>query len=151
MIKEFKMKVKSVTLLFENCESISYDFPNIAFLKIGGCKENFDNWNNSITKIKTIKSFEIIIKADATVSASNLFNIEQRHLNRAILCDITRLIVVYDNNIEETFYVHWPRKATNHHPFQKYSITEKNNIYICSSMKEKKLMKQSLIDMHANK
>lgn len=127
------MNVKSVELVFENCECIKFKYPNVCYLNIDKVSTRFRTFANCIQKTVRLEDFELIIKKDAIAKKVCVFDGDSDPLNR-IANDITHLIVQYDNGQKETYIVIWPEDDEYYHKNQKIIRTEKGNIYINNSL-----------------
>lgn len=143
------MNVKSVELVFENCECIKFKYPNVCYLTIDKISTKFRNFVNCIQKAIRIEDFELIIKKDAIAKKVCVFGGDSDPLNR-ITNDITHLIIQYDNGQKETYIVIWPEDDEYYHKNQKIIRTEKGNIYINNSLNgDLSLLSHTEIDDYA--
>lgn len=126
------MNLKEITIVFENCESLTYAYPNVSYFQIYGYHETFGNYANAISKNKVINGFEMIIRNPDECVAECLFGgcPSQRLGN-----DITQLSIKYDNDISETLFVKWAGDSFDtFHNSQTIHTTDKGVVYINSAV-----------------
>ena len=100
------MNVKKVSIVFENCESLEYSFPDISYFQIYGPYISFGNYSNAISKNECVNGFTIIISKDAKPEEC-LFS-ERPNPNSRLMNDITQLFLTYEDGTTQTYFVKWP-------------------------------------------
>lgn len=131
--------LKKIDIVFENCESITLEYPHICYIKTYGYKEDFANYLNCIVKNKIIDGFELIVSKTAKIveEDSNLFDDKKNPIDR-IMNDITQLHITYEDDSVDSFLVSWPHDETGSdtwHTGQKVIKTASGNIYVISKNK----------------
>ena len=100
------MKVESICIVFENCESLTYDAKDIRYFNVYGIKTNFNNYGNGSFKSQSIDGLYMIIKNNAVPIEECLFS--NRNPNDRILTDITQISIAYEDSEEvDHFYLNW--------------------------------------------
>lgn len=125
------MSVKSITLVLENCEEITFKYPSeIYMLKTGDIKERYVSYSNTITKQKYTEGFSVIFGKDC--GELGPFSPEENELpiKRLNQCkDVTAIHIQYEDGDEDLVGVSWEGvDSETHHSGQNLVLTEGGNI-----------------------
>ena len=125
------MSVKSVTLVLENCEQITFDYPSeIYMLNTGDIKEYFVSYGNSIGKQRYVDGFFIIF--DNNSGKLGTFSPDDSKLPIERLNqykDVTGLRIEYEDGQTEYIGVSWEGVDSEYnHSGQGLVLTEKGNV-----------------------
>lgn len=128
------MKIKSVDIVFENCESLKFMYPDIFYFDIGEVTQKYKSYLGSICLCNTIDDFELCIRKDA-VPQCNIFNNMKNPLDR-IMNDITQLHVEFLCGQKILYYINWPSECVNYHDNQVVIKMSNDDIFVKSSLKK---------------
>lgn len=125
------MNVKSVTLVLENCEEVTFQYPSeIYMLKTGDIKERYVSYCNAIDKRKYVDGFSIVFGKDAgklgTFSPyENKLPIERLNQYK----DVTGISIEYDSGEYDYLGVSWEGiDSETIHSGQGLVLTESGNV-----------------------
>lgn len=124
--------LKSVEVVFENCECIEIFYPDISYIQIHGLEQKIGNYSNCISKHDTIDGFEMFISGDAVLSHLQEDVFPNVSLDRFKLCDITQLDIKWDDGTNDYVFVRWTGDSDYTHPNQKAIVSPDGNLYISS-------------------
>lgn len=100
------MNIKKVELVLENCECLTFTYPDFFFLNLLEMSEKLSTYTNCIEKYKITKGFAIAINEAAVAVDYHSFTEEDNNwVKRLEYCDVTQVVLTYDNNQEEGIYV----------------------------------------------
>lgn len=105
--------VKSITLVFENCEGLTFEYPDIFYFDIGSTKEKFSTFTNAISKIKVVSGFSLAIKLGSTPVNIDAFSQWCSWQHRLTLKDITQINIEFKNGEVDELVVTWPSATDN--------------------------------------
>lgn len=125
------MKVSSITLIFENCEEVTFQYPSEIFmLDTGYVKEYYISYSNGLHKQKYIDGFSIVFQKDSGqcgVFSSDNTKTPLERLNQ--YKDVTGIAIEYENNTQEYLGVSWEDIDSEvHHSGQGLVLTEEGNV-----------------------
>lgn len=138
--------VKSITFVFENCESIDIPVRYIGLIHIGDiCTEINRVASNSIKKCNVAKEFFIEIFSEGDVEYYGYFRCSkfERLLKSR---DIKYIDILYENNTTETIYFEYSGNSQNE--YQDIWLSRLGNLYI--SISRKKLVDDFILEKDAN-
>lgn len=125
------MIVKSVTLVLENCEEVTFQYPSeIYMFQSGEIKEQYVSYSNCISKQKYVDGFSIVFGKDCgdlgTFSPEENKTALER-LNK--YKDVTGISIKYDNEEYEYVSVSWEDIESDViHSGQGLVLTEEGNV-----------------------
>lgn len=125
------MNVKSVTLVLENCEEVTFKYPSeIYMLETGDIKERYVSYCNTIGKQKYVDGFSVVFGKDCGELGS--FSPDENDLPLKRLNqykDVTGLYIEYDNEEEDFVGVSWDGvDSETVHSGQGLVLTEEGNV-----------------------
>lgn len=130
--------VKSIELILENCEAITFKYPDVCILEVGEVRTGFVSCCNVIGKETTLDGFSIVINGKAKPEL-HLFTEGVSWLTRLTnYKDVTQLKVNYNNNISEVFMVYWLVEEEYSHKGQRLIHTPEGNFIFYSEAKSYK-------------
>lgn len=100
------MKLKNIELVFENCETMFINYPDVVYLDVDKPYSSFSSYMNTICKQQHTDGFTIGISKDADFTDSCAFD-GNMTIDRMKLQDVTQLHITYENNSTESFYINW--------------------------------------------
>ncbi len=123
--------VKSITLVLENCEKITFEYPSeIYMLNTGDIKERYESYCNTIDKQKYVDGFSIVFGKDCGklgTFSPNENDLPIKRLNQ--YKDVTGIRIEYDNGEEDFVGVSWEGiDSETHHSGQNLVLTEEGNV-----------------------
>lgn len=123
--------VKSITLVLENCEEITFEYPSeIYMLKTGDIKERYVSYCNTIDKQKYVDGFSIVFGKDC--GKLGTFSTDENDLPIKRLNqykDVTGIHIEYDNGEEDFVGVSWEGiDSETIHSGQGLILTEEGNV-----------------------
>ena len=129
--------LKSIDIIFENCEYIKINVNDIIWLNFGKINENIRRTAcNSISKITYADEIEIVLKKNVKTE-DYIFSKGYDGLQRLFMCnDITSFTMTYEDNTEETIYVDWEDDI--HPEYNKNQEIKNENGYIFITIGENK-------------
>lgn len=125
------MSVKSISLILENCESVTFNYPSeVYMLKTSDIKEKVVSYYNTITKQKYVDGFSIIFGGHCgelgTFSPDeNKLPIERLNQYK----DVTEINIEYEDGTVEQLGVSWEGVNNDYfHSGQGLVLTEEGNV-----------------------
>lgn len=100
------MKLQNIELVFENCETMFINYPDVVYLDIEKPYISFASYMNAICKNQCIEGFSIGIAKGADFPDSTSFSGDMT-IDRLKLQDVTQLHITYDDESTDSFYVNW--------------------------------------------
>ena len=101
------MQVKTIELVFENCECITFNAKDVLLFGIGDITEAYSSFMNGISLHSTIDEFYIVIRKAVLPDSSGLFNPDTNPLDRLLVPDITQIHVTFEDDSTREYYVLW--------------------------------------------
>lgn len=100
--------IKSIDIVFENCEYININKNDIIWIRLGDIEQEIHRIAcNSISKVTFSNEIEIILKKDIKTK-DYIFSNGYNGVKRLFMCnDITSFDIHYDDDSNETIYVDW--------------------------------------------
>ena len=96
--------VKSITLVFENCESITVEYPQIAAFHTGKIYESYSSCGNCIYRTQTVEGFTAVFNKKGSLSTDEYTSwLTEGHtptLERLKGCNVTQLTITYKDKSE---------------------------------------------------
>lgn len=131
--------IKSVEFIFENCESLVFDYPDIFMFNIWGEKDYYSSYCNVITLDKSIAGFYVGLSATAQPSIENSYFVTQGdnapNISRLDQYkDVTQILVTFTDNSNKHYLVEWPEDDSTTHSGQTLTKTENGHILYLSKM-----------------
>lgn len=124
------MYVEYVELVFENCESLKFKYPDVCYLDINGIEDSYSSYSNTICLNKVASSFVIGINKNSKPD-EHLFSVLEDPLGR-IANDITQLCVYFTDGSKVLYLVRWPENDEFYHSGQKIKRSKHDHIIISS-------------------
>lgn len=125
-------KIKSITLVLENCETVEIPTKALKFMSLENISESLWKINdNDIMKVKVVQ--ELSIALDPTDLKSNIFGEDSTCAAERLTAwaDITGISINYNDESEEKYFVSWAdsdNAMENVH--QKSKINENGELFI---------------------
>ena len=121
--------IKSIDIIFENCEYININSKDIIWLNFKNIEQEIHRVAcNSISKITFANQIEIVLKKNIKTT-DYIFSEGYDGVQRLFMCnDITSFTIIYEDNTEETIYVDWEDDI--HPEYNKNQEIVNNNGYI---------------------
>lgn len=132
--------IKSVEFVFENCESLVLNYPDIFMFNIWGEKECYHSYCNCITLSTTISGFYAGISKNAKPTDESCYwcsdgeEQEPRLSRLEKYQDITQVIVNFCDSNQRSYFVEWSEGDDIIHSGQKLVKTEEGHILYTSLM-----------------
>lgn len=136
------MNVEYVELVFENCESLKFKYPDICYLDINGIEDSYSSYSNAICLNKVASGFVIGINKNSKPD-EHLFSVLRDPLSR-IANDITQLCVHFTDKSNVLYLVRWPDGDDFYHSGQSIKRSNSGHIIISSHVDPEKANK----DLH---
>lgn len=125
------MSVKSISLILENCESATFNYPSeVYMLKTGDIKERYVSYCNTITKQKYVDGFSIVFGGHC--GKLGTFSPDESKLPLERLNqykDVTAINIEYEDGEEDYIGISW--EGVEHetvHSGQGLVLTEEVNV-----------------------
>ena len=125
------MSVKSITLVLENCEEVTFNYPSeIYMLKTGDIKEHYVSYVNTITKQKYVDGFSVVFGKDCGKLGTFSPDEDDLPITRLNQCkDVTGIHIEYEDGEEDFVGVSWEGvDSETHHSGQGLVLTEEGNV-----------------------
>lgn len=125
------MSVKSISLIFENCESVTFNYPSEVYMfETSDIKEHFMSWGNSIGIIKYVDGFSIIFGkgcGELGTFSPDESKLPIERLNQ--YKDVTGINIEYEDGTVEQLGVSWEGVDSDyHHSGQGLVLTEEGSV-----------------------
>lgn len=98
-----------ITIVFENCESITLKHEDVLYLKFYGTDDDVSVNKDGITINKTAQSMCMLIKGDAKPVSESLYGTWVRPAERTISKDITQIVFIDKNQDTLSYQLIWPK------------------------------------------
>lgn len=144
------MKVKSIELVFENCEVLTIPISDVMLFKVLDEKASYTRTVSGMTKSTTIDGFALALRGDKPCETNYMeYETTSKRMGE---CDITHITVMYENGTDDSYTVNWPDTGQNEmsHKYQKLKHTAKGNIIMTSTLKNVLLIDEDYIDYIAD-
>lgn len=97
------MNIKSVRLVFENCEVLDIDVEDILFLHTNKEQVKYNRYSGSLRQMTVLKEFGIALKKDIPCE----FWSHQTVQERLSLRDVTWVTLNFTNDTNKEYYLEW--------------------------------------------
>lgn len=143
--------VKSITFVFENCECIVVEYPQVAAFHTGKIYENYSSCSNCIYRTQTVEGFTAVFNKKGSLSTDEYTSwLTEGHvptLERLKGYDVTQLTITYEDKSEEHLSVLWEGDNDYTHDGQSCVITQEGNyMFVSESGGYKNTMEEDYAD-----
>lgn len=132
--------IKSIEFVFENCESLVFNYPDVFMFNIWGEKESYHSYSNCILLEKSISGFYAGINKDAKPTHESCYwgnEGQEPNLYRLLQYkDVTQVLINFENSSSCCYFVEWPEGDSTSHSGQSWQKTEEGHIFYLSTMKD---------------
>lgn len=130
-------EVKSIGLIFENCEYVDFDRADIGQFWCDNVHESVSRFaSNSISKYKCCDGVFMEIKNVANTTYSCYGHDMEEHKFERITngCDVTQIVITYEDDTVETILVPWIAEDNEFiNDAQTYYLSSYGNLYLMIS------------------
>lgn len=128
--------IKSVAFVFENCETLILNYPDIFMFQIWGEKVSFHSYINCISIDNSVAGFYAGISKDAKPTDGSCHwetDREEQSISRLEKYqDIAQIAVNFDDSSQHIYLVQWPEGDEMNHSGQTLTRTEEGHILYTS-------------------
>lgn len=130
--KKVEIKVKEIMLVFENCEECVLEPKMFKGLILNGIKENinvncYQYKEGEANKNKSCDYFYILVNEEGQKALC----FDEYLKTRISKSDLVAVILIYEDDVEETIYLPWYENDEYINRYQKNTIDDEGNLGIC--------------------